>query len=463
MRSFWWVGNLVFLSGGLLYGQSLSSRPTERTPPASNPAAPADTAIDLTIPAGTPIKIALDEEIKVKTVGQPVHGKVVEPVYAFDKVVVPRGTEAIGKISQIEDVSKKTRTLSALDANFSPPHAVHVAFNELVLADGRHLPIETVVSAASNGVLQFVAARSRSDAETTNVHRNVVSRNISEARDEARRKWNNAMKQLEEPGKMHKIRRMAEAELPYHGQYLDPGASFDADLKQPLEFGTEKVKPDTLVNIASVPPNSGVVHARLTTALSSATAKKGDTVEAVMTEPLTVSNQLLLPVGTRITGAVLQVRPAGRLKHNGQLRILFHKVELPSGLEQKIESSIEGVEVARGENLALDAEGGAQVTTPRSRYFTTAIQVALATSVIGDRDAGKAVPDNGSLGSAAANGASGFRLVGAVMSAVAHSRVVSSGFGAYGASMAIYTHFLARGNDVVYPKDMSMVIGLGSR
>jgi hypothetical protein len=47
--------------------------------------------------------------------------------------------------------------------------------------------------------------------------------------------------------------------------------------------------------------------------------------------------------------------------------------------------------------------------------------------------------------------------------AVAHSRVVASGFGFYGAAMSIYSHFLARGRDVVYPKDMSMVIGLGTR
>jgi hypothetical protein len=29
--------------------------------------------------------------------------------------------------------------------------------------------------------------------------------------------------------------------------------------------------------------------------------------------------------------------------------------------------------------------------------------------------------------------------------------------------MSVYSHFLARGRDVVYPKDMSMVIDLGTR
>ena len=41
--------------------------------------------------------------------------------------------------------------------------------------------------------------------------------------------------------------------------------------------------------------------------------------------------------------------------------------------------------------------------------------------------------------------------------------MVASGFGAYGAATSIYYKFLARGHDVVYPKDMAMVIGLGAR
>lgn len=449
------------ISSTFLSAQTLSARPPGQGAAEAKSAAPVDTSIDLTVPVGTPIKIALDEEVRIKKVGQPVHGKVMEPVYAFDKLVVPQGTEVLGEVSAIEPVSKKVRTLDAIDANFSPPHSVHVQFNQLVMADGRHLPIETVVSPASNGVLEFVAASSHTQ---DTAHENLVTRHVSEARAQAKAQWKEAMKQLHEPGKMRKLERLAMAELPYHPQYLDPGTGFDADLKRPLDFGMEKVTPEKLAGIAAVPPSGGVVHARLTTPLSSATAKKGAPVEAVITEPLMVSNKLLLPVGTKITGSVMEVRPARRLKHNGQLRILFHAVELPSGLQQKVESSLEGVEVSKGENLALDAEGGAQVTSPRSRYFVTAIQVALATSAVGDRDAGKAGgPDGGGTGTAAANGASGFRLVGAVFTTVARSHVVSSGFGVYGASLAIYSHFLARGNDVVYPRDMAMVIGLGTR
>jgi tRNA A58 N-methylase Trm61 len=69
----------------------------------------------------------------------------------------------------------------------------------------------------------------------------------------------------------------------------------------------------------------------------------------------------------------------------------------------------------------------------------------------------------GEAGGGAVSGASGFHFVGMIVGIAAHSRVVSAGFGSYGAAMSIYTHFLARGRDVVYPKDMAMVIGLGTR
>jgi tRNA A58 N-methylase Trm61 len=50
-----------------------------------------------------------------------------------------------------------------------------------------------------------------------------------------------------------------------------------------------------------------------------------------------------------------------------------------------------------------------------------------------------------------------------VVGIAAQSRVVSAGFGSYGAAMSVYHHFLARGRDVVYPKDMAMVVGLETR
>jgi hypothetical protein len=211
-----------------------------------------------------------------------------------------------------------------------------------------------------------------------------------------------------------------------------------------------------------------VVHAWLATPLSSARSRKGDQVEAIISQPLVISDHLYLPQGSRIRGSVLQVRPARRFGRNGQLRIAFHEVVPPNGTEEKIEGALEGLEVAKRENLKLDSEGGAQVTTPKTRYATTGIAVMLAASSASPdadrfRHGEEGGHGGGDIAGGTANGVSGFKLVGALVSALARSRVVTTGFGSYGAAMSIYSHFLARGRDVVYPKDMSMMLALGPR
>lgn len=325
------------------------------------------------------------------------------------------------------------------------------------------MPMHTVASPAPDGVLRFVPANEK-PAQTNKVE-DAAAKKVSATRQEIRRQWAELQKQIHEPGKMHRLKRLAVAQLPVHPQYIESGTSFNADLQQPLDFGSEFVTPEALINIGAPPPSGSVVHARLTTPLNSSISKKGDLVEALITEPLVASDQLILPEGSLIRGSVMQVQPARRLARNGQLRILFREVAPPNGIEQKVVTSLEGVAVAKGEHLKLDAEGGAQVTTPRTRYLTTGIQIALAAASAapdGDRNL-HGSGGGGDLGGSAANGASGFRFIGMIVGVLARSHVVATGFGAYGAASSIYYHFLARGRDVVYPKDMAMVIGLGAR
>ena len=461
-RQFRSVVSFLLVAGAWCTGQTLKPRPpvVQTQILSTTPVSPALT-VAMTVPSGTPIKVALDSEVRIREVGQAIHGKTTEPVYAFDKLLIPVGTPVNGKVSAIEGVSGKTRTLEAMDGNFSPVRAVHVQFDELVMADGRVVPMHTVASPAPDGVLKFVPANEK--AQPKNKVQEAASKKVSATRQEIRRQWAELEKQIHEPGKMHKLKRLAVAQIPVHPQYIDAGTSFNADLQQPLDFGTESVTPEALTNIGAPPPSGSAVHARLVTPLNSSTSKKGDTVEALITEPLVVSDHLILPEGSVIRGSVMQVQPARRLARNGQLRILFHEVAPPDGVARKVVTSLEGVAVAKVEHLKLDAEGGAQVTTPRTRYLTTGIQVMLAASSMGDGDhhlhGGNG---GGDLGGSAANGASGFRFVGMIVGALAHSRVVATGFGGYGAATSIYYRFLARGRDVVYPKDMAMVIGLGT-
>ena len=96
--SFW------IFSGSLLAQAATSPLPSASPQPSSEPH-----TIALTIPAGTSLQTALDKEVRVRKVGEPITGRVMQPVYVFDHLVIPVGAVAIGKISKIDAVPSKTK------------------------------------------------------------------------------------------------------------------------------------------------------------------------------------------------------------------------------------------------------------------------------------------------------------------------------------------------------------------
>jgi hypothetical protein len=452
---------LIFVAAIGMRAQTLKRRP-EKPAETPVPTQPEPPSIALTVPTGTPVKVALDEEVRIRRVGQPIRGKTTEPIYAFDKLLVPVGTEVTGKIAEIDDVSTGMRTLSVLNADLSPERKVRVEFDELLMPDGRQLPIHTVVTPGA-GVLQLVTAAETNQSKVAQ-GKAAAKGKLSEARQGIKKQIASMKQQVSGPNKVHRLERFALTQSPYRPQYINSGTSFNADVQESLAFGSEQLRPETLSEVGTLPPAGGVVHAWLTTPLDSSTTKKGDPVDAIVSQPLVIGDKLYLPEGSELKGTVLQVRPARRFARNGQLRIAFHEVVPPNGVEQKIDATLQGLEVAQGENLALDSEGGAQVKAPKTRYLTTGFAVMLAaTSSRPDEDHGGVHGGAaGGGGGGALNGASGFKLVGMLIGAFAHSQPLTAGFGAYGAARSVYGNFLARGRNVVYPKDMSMVLALTS-
>ncbi|HMD08563.1 MAG TPA: hypothetical protein VKH63_13575 [Candidatus Acidoferrum sp.] len=425
---------------------------------AQDAASPNDT-IPLSVPKGTAIQVVLVKELRIQKVGQSVHGRVAEPIYAFDKLVVPVGAEVTGQITQLQSVSGGKRTLDALNADFTPSRKVQVEFNDLQLPDGRHIPIHTTVTPGSGQVIQFVT----NSPDKKKTAKDTASERADQAKEDAKRQWDAAMKQVHEPGKLHKIERYAVAQLPVHPQYIDAGTVYFAELEEPLDFGTEPLTPEMAASLTAPPPPGSSVHVRLLTALSSATAQQGQDVEALLSQPLFDGNRVVLPQGSRLKGSVVQVRPARRLSRNGQLRIVFHELVLPDGVEQKVETTLAGVQAGKGQDVKLDAEGGAEANTPKTRYLATGISVLLAlASAHTDADA-RPGDVGGNTGNRAAGGAGGFKLVGLAMGVFVHSQPLGMAMGAYGASSSIYSHFIARGHELVFPKNTAMEVAIGPR
>ncbi|HEY4046179.1 MAG TPA: hypothetical protein VGM27_04855, partial [Acidobacteriaceae bacterium] len=250
-------------------------------------------SVVLSVPRGTPLQVALDQEIRVKRVGQPVHARIVEPVYAFDRLVVPVGSEVTGQLTKVGAISGSKRTIAALDADFTPERKVEVSFNDLALLDGRHFQLQTSITPGSGQVIRFVAAAESKERKGI---KDAASEKTKQAKEQAKQEWDNAMKQLKTPGRVHRLIRYVEAQLPVHAQYIPIGTVYFAELNAPLDFGTEMMTPQIASSIGGPLPPGSVVHARLITPLTSATSQKGEAVEAVISQPLLDGDHhLILP------------------------------------------------------------------------------------------------------------------------------------------------------------------------
>jgi hypothetical protein len=124
------------------------------------------------------------------------------------------------------------------------------------------------------------------------------------------------------------------------------------------------------------------------------------------------------------------------------------------------------VQSGKDANLKLDSEGGADATTPKTRYLATAVALTLAAA---SANGGGTDVDNGvahakaNTGAQVAGGVNGFKLLGMALGLAVHSRALGYTMGAYGAGMSVYSGFFARGHEVVFPKNTTMEIGIGRR
>jgi hypothetical protein len=175
-------------------------------------------------------------------------GRVVEPAYAFDKLVVPAGAEVTGKITQFEEVSGGKRTLEALNADLSPSRKVAIQFDTIALADGKCVALKTMVTPGSGQVIEFVSAAKKKSKRSAS---DIASEKAAEAENQAKQELRRALAQVEEPGRIHRAKRYLLAQFPVHPRYIDPGTVYFAELQAPLDFGSAPLTPEFAACTAS--------------------------------------------------------------------------------------------------------------------------------------------------------------------------------------------------------------------
>src|SRR5579863_1566224 len=262
--------------------------------------------ITLSVPSGAPLRLYLTNRVS-KRLGAPVEAKLLESVFAFDREVVPAGTIAQGQVSRVQPLGKMQRLKAIVNGDFTPLRRAEVEFTTLILPDGRKLPTHTVETVGLNSIYREPSKKKSQKSSQTDPNGGLLGTAKQTTKDRITGAINSRSQGIADlvrgPNKKEKFVDFLWSKLPYHPQYVRRGTRFDAPLQDPLDFGFESVKPADLAQLGSQPLPDSVVHARLLTALNSASAKQGQAVEVVMSAPLFApDHKLLLPEGTQLIG-----------------------------------------------------------------------------------------------------------------------------------------------------------------
>jgi hypothetical protein len=412
---------------------------------------------------GRPLEVVLDQRVTIKRVGQSIAGTLVDPIYVYDRMVVPAGTPVLGHITALEEPSRFARTRAMLAGDFTPRRHVVLQFDTLVLADGS-VPIRTVVRAEIPHLKRTAASAPEEAASAPEEERpstGVVGRTEQEAKAKvkegiatAKQTGRDVLAEITQPGKAERLKHELVQRLPYHPQYIEAGTGYQAELLGAVDFGSvtpgESAPPDTR------PAPSSLLRARLVTTLDSSKTPRGTPVQAVVTEPVfSAAHQLIFPEGTILNGEVTFATPARSLHRNGQLRFLFESVQPPAAAAAApLLASLHSVHASDDDHVAIDEEGGATLTNSKTRFIAPTLAILALRANLNqhdhlDPDGDGHVIHGGTPGALGVGGFIGAGVVGVPLSLI--SRPVGIALSAVGAVRTTYSNVLGKGRDVQFP------------
>jgi hypothetical protein len=413
---------------------------------------PAATRQGATVPSGVPMRVALERRAAIKRVGQTVQGRLVDPIYVYDRLVVPAGSIVEGHIAGIGGVPIGRRLTALLYGNLTPPRQATVQFDALLQSDGSRMSLRTAPSRGTAHTARIGKPGNNSGARKSPVQ---------DARDRIETD-RAAILAFKEPGKLSRLKSRLFEMLPYHRQAWAAGTLFNGALEEPLT-GLAPVPGEPQADFRNI-GGSGEqeVMARLLTPVSSKTARRGAPVEAAVTRPLfSADHHLLIPEGSHLLGDIVEAQRARFFHRNGKVLFVFRQIKLPASAAQGIQGYLEGVEANFDAHLELDAEGGTHVASAKTRFIFPAIAAAVAGLSFHQDYNAQGVPD-WDIGGRAESGAVGLGLIGTVLTQVG-PRAFASSIAITGAACSIYSTFIARGANVVLPVNTPVKVGIKPR
>lgn len=373
--------------------------------------------------------------------GELLDAQLVYPIFLDGKLALPAGTRVRGLVKSLTPDSR-LRLQARFDGDFTPFHIAHVEFGEILL-DGQHLHFSSSGTSTGAPVLRLTAGATPRHAF------------LAREWDIAKRQLHDRIAYFTAPGLGDRAKLLLYHQLPYHPDRIPAHTAWNFELADPMPLPGSVLAADPPPAPAVIPgqPEIWSVHALLTAGVTSASARPGDPVHALVVEPVyDKDGQLVVPQGSTLLGKVTTAKQARSLGRNGKLRFNFQQIRFPQGSmpspNRNVEGSLGGATTQASQGLNLDAEG---TVTPKNN--ASAIAPLLLTML-----AGRALDSDGNLVAGTTVSSNGFGLVGRIVGIAAGSRDFAAGLGFYAAGLSFSRNFLRNGRDVNFPKDTRIEI-----
>ena len=434
-------------------------------PPTVSPAV----RIQLKIPEGTPLRLYIKKRVWFRE-GAPVTAVLIEPLWAFDQVVVPAGTSAEGHIAELKRIPKMARATALLNGDFTPLKLAAVTFTSLTFPDGT---TRAIAAAPSLGLLTTYSPTGKAAKAGG---KKAVNSQSTGAR--MKRQINNQIAAYTAPvvevvkgkNKLEWAEEFLLSKLPFHPQWYRSRTRFDAELRQPLDFGMVSWPQNDLAPLESLCGSDRVAQVRLLSPITSADARRGDVVEAILSEPIYFSDKaLVFREGTKLAGKVTMSQRARYFHRGGKVRFSFEQIRPPqiagipgTAFAQSIQGQLAAAE-ADPASLKVDGEGTAVARDSKTRFLKTGIAGLIAANAAdpgGESTAGVAATSSevGNVGGRALGGFSGFGLIGTALSF--GPRAIGVALGYYGLAWSAYSNIVARGTETTFKRNGAIKVRL---
>lgn len=393
-----------------------------------------------TLPAGSELQVVVERDSSMK-IGREVRAKTTYPLYLENRLVIPAGSEVLGKITGLSSATREKSRSAKLGGDFTPQHEATIQFDRLVVSGDTTVPLVAETVGAGAQVVRFTAIGGSGG------HSSLIKRlwamGIGREKE--------AVRTFTAPNKMERVKRAVYAELPYHPELLFEGTQYTIALRSAAEIRTsdEAVKAPEQPKAVDSPVT---LAAELVEDVDSKQAKPGTKVQAVVTEPLFDANHnVKVPQGSVLMGEVTQAQAAGKWGKTGALRFAFRELQFPAGFTQRVHGAPTAIDMDQSARVQLDEEGGAK-PAPKS-IVAPLLMGVLATTAVHEEHQESSLMHTGGA-------SNGFALIGRVAALASNSHYVGAVIGFYGTGRAVYSRFLSHGKDIDFPKGTRIEVEL---